>query len=115
MPISQTLDWIHVDVRLPAIDEWVLVFEDDTESIHDVVMNDLFKKEHWRVRPARIAWIDRDGYPRWHLCYVGGGPAGEYRNVTHWMPMPVGPLYRDVYDQRELLDEDRYDFARRNL
>lgn len=97
-------DWISVDDYLPKVDEWVLVFEDDTENPQDVFINSMFNKINWRVTPARLRFIDNLGYPEWYLCYVGGGPAGQYRNVTHWMPMPLGPNYRDL-NQLELFED----------
>jgi len=91
--MSNSPEWISVDDRLPEINQWVIVFEDDTESLQTKFINSMVNPpcDNYRVKPAKMRSIDSEGYPDWYLCYVGGGPAGTYRNVTHWQPMPIRP------------------------
>lgn len=86
-------DWISVDEQLPEKDEWVLVFENDHDNPQDEFINNILgNRKHTRVRPAKVNYIDSEGYAAWYCVTIGGGPAGNYRNVTHWMPLPTGPI-----------------------
>ncbi|MDE2107128.1 MAG: DUF551 domain-containing protein [Patescibacteria group bacterium] len=67
--------WIPVAERLPEKDEWVQVFDADRQ----------------RVTPAKLLLIDREGYPDWYLCFIGGGPLRHVRSGTHWRPMAEAP------------------------
>jgi len=85
-------DWISVQAHLPLADEWVQVYEDDDDNPQEAFIGKLYHgKVRKRVTPARLLNVDREGYPIWYLCYVGGGPVCHVRNVTYWRPLSAPP------------------------
>ena len=87
------LEAISVEDRLPEIDVWVLVLEDDTENPQDFFIAQLLKHApRHRFTPARLRRLDHEGYPEWYMGYVGGSPVNHVRNVTHWMEIPKLPF-----------------------
>lgn len=84
------LNVYSVDEKLPEVDVWVLVLEDDTENPQDFFLAKLLKnKPRHRFTPAKLRRLDNEGYPEWYLGYVGGSPINHVRNVTHWAEIPV--------------------------
>lgn len=79
-------EWVSISEidKLPKPDVWVQVFEDDNQD-------NLFLEKRQRVTPAKLLFIDAEGYPEWYLGYVGGSPCRHVRNVTHWRPMSEPP------------------------
>lgn len=85
------MEWISVDDRLPPVGVFVIVYEDDTTNPEDAWIGTMCNSLRQRAVPAKLLSVDSEGFADWHLCYVGGGPAGKYRNVTHWTHLPDPP------------------------
>lgn len=86
--------WIKIEpgCQLPEPDQWVLVFEDDRDSAQDFYIQKFLGNEpRKRVSPAKLLEIDREGWPCFYLCYIGGPVTSIYRNITHWRYLPECP------------------------
>lgn len=89
--------WTAIEDGLPEKDVWVQVYEDDTIDPQQVFISTIVGSEiRSRVTPAKLLWIDPEGWPDWYLCYIGGGPVRHVRNVTHWRHMSSKPLSKNV-------------------
>lgn len=93
------MGWTKVEDTLPELDVWVQVYEDDDDNPQDAFIGKMLdgmypSTEHFRQRvvPAKLEYIDSEGYARWFLCYVGASSLRHTRNVTHWKPMSDGPV-----------------------
>lgn len=76
--------WVCVKDRLPANNQWVLVFEDDNDNPIDAYHRRFAGTFFQRVQPARLKSVDSEGYANWYLCVIGGSHVCHVRNVTHW-------------------------------
>lgn len=62
-------EWTSLQERLPELGDWVLIYTPVKEDgLVEIAMLDLFK---WFINPAM-------GY-------------GNFKNVTHWTPLPDQP------------------------
>ena len=68
------MDWIDVNDRLPNDDDYVLVFDTEYNSVSEVIYNSKYFNQ-------KGFWLNENGGEYEH----------EYKNVTHWMPLPEPP------------------------
>lgn len=86
--------WVDCKDWLPDPDVWVWVLENDYIDRHECSIATLLKHEpRYRAVPAKLNYIDVEGYPRWYMIFaIGGTSKPEHtRNVTHWHHMPPLP------------------------
>lgn len=84
--------WINVEDHLPDVDVWVQVYEDDSSNPQDKFIANILNSFRQRVTPAKLLYIDDEGYPTWYLTYCGSRPIEHVRNVTKWKPLSNNPM-----------------------